>query len=46
MIFKRKRCKQCGWELSILSRQKFCSEHCVDTWERDKRESESNQKGK
>lgn len=38
--FKQKRCKQCGWELGIFSRQKFCSEQCVSIWDRDNKERE------
>lgn len=35
-IFKRKQCKQCGWELKLFSNQKFCSEKCVYTYEKSK----------
>mgnify|MGYP003482597467 CR=1 FL=1 len=44
MFLKRKSCKQCGWELKFLSRQNFCSEECVSTWDRNKREYEESKK--
>lgn len=40
MLFKRKRCKQCGWNLSTFSRQNFCSEQCASLFDKIKRECE------
>ena len=45
-LLKRKRCKQCGWELKLFSRQNFCSEQCVSIWDKDKREHEEYEKRK
>lgn len=39
-LFKRKQCKQCGWELKLFSGQKFCSVECVALWEKNLREYE------
>lgn len=46
MFIKRKRCKQCGWDLNFLSRQNFCSVQCASTWDKDKREREEYEKRK
>lgn len=27
--FKQKRCQQCGWELGIFSKDRFCSDECI-----------------
>lgn len=39
-MFKRKQCNQCGWELKLFEKQKFCSNDCASTYDRNKREYE------
>lgn len=45
-MFRRKQCKQCGWELKLFSKQNFCSEHCVSVWDKDKKEREQYEQSK